>query len=182
MKKSILKRFKITKSGKIMLFATLEDLSGSVELLVFPKTLETSKDAWVEGKMACIVAKTGEEEGDNKLFVEKAFELTKDNLEELKQQMAMLASYAQNEKKHFDYHAQNIQNQKTQVKLLADKLEIEISAILLKQKADEIKNILRKFPGAVQVYLKVGDKTIKTSFSVDGKSEVGGELGRLLNC
>jgi len=153
-----------------------------VELLVFPKTLETSKDAWVEGKMAWIVAKTGEEEGDNKLFVEKAYELTKDNLEQLKQQMAMAASYTPSEKKHFDYHVQNTQIQKAQVKLSADKLEIEISAAQLKKQADAIKEILRQYPGSLPVYLKVGDKTIKTSFSLAGVSEMVEKLKELLDC
>jgi hypothetical protein len=39
---------------------------------------------WVEGKMACVIGKTSEEEGDDKLFVEKAYELNPENVYDLR--------------------------------------------------------------------------------------------------
>lgn len=62
---------KITKKGSAMLFVTIEDMSGSVEALVFPKLYETTQGIWQEGAAVVIQGKTPKEAGDNKLFVEK---------------------------------------------------------------------------------------------------------------
>lgn len=64
---------KITKKGDVMLFVTLEDKSGAAEMLVFPRLYQQSADAWKEGAMLCVMAKTSKEEGDNKLFAEKVY-------------------------------------------------------------------------------------------------------------
>ena len=79
---------KITRSGKAMMFAKLLDTTSSLELLIFPKTYETTADVWVEGKPVCVIGRTSEEEGDDKLFVEKAYLLTLDNAPVLARQMA----------------------------------------------------------------------------------------------
>lgn len=42
------KKVKITKTNKMMAFLTLEDLVGSIEILVFPKDYESNRDTFVE--------------------------------------------------------------------------------------------------------------------------------------
>ena len=151
---------KITRSGKAMMFAKLLDTTSSLELLIFPKTYETTADVWVEGKPVCVIGRTGEEEGDDKLFVEKAYLLTPENAPALAKQTAFSQS-------------------RSAVKSVEDKennFEIIVSAEQVKAKADEIKNILKKYPGDKPVVLNVGGKIIKTSFLVDSSEELKEEL------
>lgn len=145
---------KITRSGKAMMFAKLLDTTSSLELLVFPKTYETTKDIWVEGRPVCVIGKTSEEEGDDKLFVEKAYVLTPENVYTLARQMSMGKSV-----------------ESKPAPAMAHPFEIRVTAEQLKSKGDAIKTILSKFAGSTPVVLRVGDKTIKTSFTVDDTSE-----------
>ncbi|HNU96041.1 MAG TPA: DNA polymerase III subunit alpha [Candidatus Magasanikbacteria bacterium] len=157
---------KITRSGKTMMFVNIADLTDTLELLVFPKTYETTKDVWVEGSVVCVVGKTSEEEGDDKLFVEKAFEIKAENLDSIAQQFSMGQTHV----------SQDNRNEK--------KYEESITLVLLlnevKDKADNIKNILVKYPGVVQVYLRVGGKTIKTQYQITFDDNLKKELEDLL--
>ena len=80
---------KITKRGQIMLFITLEDISGPVEMLVFPKVYEQTTELWKEGTPIAIIGKVPEEEGDNKIFVEKAFALQLEDPDSMRAQLGI---------------------------------------------------------------------------------------------
>ncbi len=161
---------KITRSGKTMMFVTIADLTDSLELLVFPKTYETTKDVWVEGRMACVVGRTSEEEGDDKLFVEKAFEITPENYMELAQQLSMGQTVSSRRQEETDF--ENTEEDSS-ITLILGLTEV-------KEKAEIIKNILAKYPGLTQVYLRVGNNTIKTQYKVDFSEELKKEIEELL--
>ena len=157
---------KITRAGKAMMFVTIEDTTGIQELLVFPKTYEQTKDVWVEGQMACVIGRTSEEEGDDKLFVEKAYLLTKENAKTLCSQLAITSK----ESSMRDYVTAEVQD------IITAGVEITLSAEAVKLWADRIKEILRRFPGETAVYLLVGGKKIKTSYKVSPNDELADEL------
>ncbi len=71
----------ITKSGKAMIFAILEDLTGKIEVLVFPKLLEENHEIWAEGNVVWIKGKLSDKDGVFKLLGE---EIRKINLDEAK--------------------------------------------------------------------------------------------------
>lgn len=158
---------KITRAGKAMMFVTIQDVTSTLELLVFPKTYETTKDIWVEGRTVCVVGRTGEEEGDDKLFVERAYEITKENVRQLASQMALnnthksVSSHAPAEKKN---------------EIVEEGFEISLTPEIMKQKAEAIKAVLQKHPGGKTVFLKVGGKKIKTSFMVEDNAKLKTEL------
>ncbi|HSR89270.1 MAG TPA: DNA polymerase III subunit alpha [Candidatus Udaeobacter sp.] len=157
---------KITRGGKAMMFAKILDTTSNLELLIFPKTYETTADVWVEGKPVCVIGRTSEEEGDDKLFVEKAYLLTPENAPILAKQMSVGAQ--NNAKKEAD---------ESKVSFDANEsFEIIVSAEQLKNKADAIKSVLKKYPGDKPVVLKVEDKIIKTSFLVKDCEELKDEL------
>jgi DNA polymerase-3 subunit alpha len=62
----------LTKRGDPMLFATLEDLSGKIEVLVFPKILEKKPGIWEEGTLLVVWGKTNDKDGSLKLLAEGA--------------------------------------------------------------------------------------------------------------
>lgn len=60
-----------TKSGAAMAFATIEDLSGKSEVLVFPKTLEQEADLWVADNVVLVTGKISTKDGEVKILAEK---------------------------------------------------------------------------------------------------------------
>ena len=157
---------KITRSGKAMMFVKILDTTSSLELLVFPKTYETTADIWVEGRPVCVIGRTSEEEGDDKLFVEKAYVLSKDNIGVLARQLTVGKSY-------------ETKKEPPQEKLI-DTFDIILSQDQIKKHAQMLKQILAKYPGEKKVILRVGEKNINTSFSVSGEAALQEELGTML--
>lgn len=62
----------ITKTGKPMLFAKIADFNDSMEVVVFPETLEKTSAVWVEGKPVLIAGKISLRNGEVSLICEKA--------------------------------------------------------------------------------------------------------------
>ena len=158
---------KITRSGKAMMFAKLLDTTGNLELLVFPKTYETTKDIWVEGRPVCVIGKTSEEEGDDKLFVEKAYVLTPENVHTLARQMSLSKSV----------EAKPVT---TSVPVMTHACEVRITSEQIKAHGESLKVVLAKYPGDTPVVLRVGEKMIKTSFKVSDSESLQKEIQELL--
>ncbi len=72
-----------TKNNEPMVFGTLEDLSGHVEAVIFPRTYRDNSDLWAEDKILCVTGRPQEKDGEMKLLVEHAFEITQGNIEEI---------------------------------------------------------------------------------------------------
>jgi len=149
---------KITRKGSIMMFVTLEDTTGFIELMVFPKTYEQTHDIWQEGNIICVQGKTPREQGDNKVFVEKAEVLNKNNAQNIINMMTGGDNFSSLE---------NIE-QKNQIKSVV----IYINKQELENKTEKLKQIFIEAPGDYQVFLKVGINTIKTNTFIDGKASV----------
>lgn len=65
-------KIKYTKNDKIMAFVTLEDMLGSVEVIVFPKTYEQYRDCLTENGMVFISGRVSEElDKDMKLISDR---------------------------------------------------------------------------------------------------------------
>ncbi len=165
---------KITRMGKAMMFVNIQDITGTLELLVFPRTYEITKDVWVEGRMVCVMGKTSEDAEDNKLFVEKAYEVTPENVHALVSQLSGFA-------KTSPALPQQTINPIRWYEKFFDRLEITVPPALVKSHADDIKSILAKYPGDLFLYLNVGDKKIKTSFKVEASEALLEELKTLLS-
>ena len=70
----------ITKTGKPMLFVTLEDPKAKVEVLVFPNTLERTATFWQEDKVALISGRLDDKDGSYKIICDDAAELNGNHL------------------------------------------------------------------------------------------------------
>ncbi|OGG38830.1 DNA polymerase III subunit alpha [Candidatus Jorgensenbacteria bacterium RIFCSPLOWO2_02_FULL_45_12] len=62
----------LTKNGEQMLFVSIEDLTGSIELLVFPRTLDRTKNLWEEGKVVLAGGRLSAKNGEAKLICDEA--------------------------------------------------------------------------------------------------------------
>ncbi|MFA4830878.1 MAG: DNA polymerase III subunit alpha [Patescibacteria group bacterium] len=155
---------KITKRGEIMMFATIADMTGSIELLVFPKTYEKTQSIWQEGNIICVVGRTPKEDGDNKIFVEKASVITKENAVQVCRGLSFGTSVK-------DYAPQLQENKAVQISL--NKSE-------MKQAAGALKKLFDDYPGEYQVYVVVGNKKIKAQSMIDWNSEVLDKLEEIV--
>jgi len=162
----------------MMLFVTIADRSGSVELLVFPKTYEQTQSLWRLGGLVCVVGKTPREEGDNKIFVENVYVLNKDNVQEIAQQVSM-----GNEEMKKPVLVPLSHHEVSQVEGLGNEVNsvtLRLTKDELKQHTQPLKQIFEKFPGKHQVYLDIGGNLIRTQTKVDGKSGIRAELEDLI--
>ncbi len=150
---------KITKKGKVMMFVTLQDQTGSMELLVFPKTFEATKDMWEEGKVVCVVGKTPKEDGDNKIFVENVHGLSTDTVEQLKRHLSSYKKASQ------------------EVKPGAEKtISLTVTKDQLKDNGQALKELFFMHPGPYKVFINVGANTIRTQSSVDWTEDLKNKL------
>ncbi len=166
---------KITRSGKPMMFVTIADTTGSLEILVFPKVYEPTKDVWVEGTMACVIGKTSEDEGDDKMFVEKAYTLTKENIHTIAAQLVGYGSGGGGERTtratEWQIPAAEIAPPAPEpilVEEYADYVEITLPLLVMQQKTEQLKLLFNQFVGEKIVYVKSGTSKIKTPFKVIG--------------
>jgi DNA polymerase-3 subunit alpha len=60
-----------TRRNKLMMFNTIEDGVGKMEILVFPKTLEKNPEIWQEEKIVLIKGKLSDKDGEYKLLCEE---------------------------------------------------------------------------------------------------------------
>ena len=154
----------ITKKGSVMMFVTIQDRTGRMELLVFPKTYEETKNSWVEGNVVCVVGKTPKEEGDNKIFVEKAYVLTKQNIGEVSNYLVTINK-----------------SKEEKVDIKPDKyIIINISKNDLTQNLEAIKSFLQSNRGDYVVYFEIGTEKMKTNFQVDYSESFETELKKIV--
>jgi len=149
---------KITKKGAIMMFVTIEDMSETMELLVFPKTYEQTKDVWTEGAIVCVVGKTPKEDGENKIFVEKAYVLTKENASEVSRYLALSSG-------------QSTVVKPTTFSTPERAVTIHSTRELLGLSVQPLKDILQQFPGTYEVYVSVEGGNIKMDYMIDPMPE-----------
>ncbi len=72
-----------TKAGRPMLFATLEDLGGKLEVIVFPNTLEETAELWEDAVLIIVEGKLSDKDGETKLLADKVWKLDKATLKTL---------------------------------------------------------------------------------------------------
>jgi DNA polymerase III alpha subunit len=65
-----------TKKGDPMVFATIEDFTGSVEIVVFPKTLKENPALWVADALLIVKGKVNDRDNQRTIIVDHAASLS----------------------------------------------------------------------------------------------------------
>ena len=71
----------LTKAGQTMYFVTVEDMTGKIELLVFPKTLDRIATIWIDGKLILASGRLSDKDGQYKLIADDAKELNRQEVD-----------------------------------------------------------------------------------------------------
>ena len=85
-----------TKSNEPMLFVMIEDLTSTIEAIVFPKTLEKTADIWQADELVLIQGQCSLKDGTPKLIVDSVAPLSHDTLEKMPQ-ASKIADYTPQE-------------------------------------------------------------------------------------
>ena len=141
-----------TKRGAAMIFATLEDLSGQSEVIVFPKILEQDPLVWQEDNVILVEGKISSgKNNEPKILADKAVLLTED----------VVKNYAKT------------QNAPKVVSLkLPGSLNVEVMA--------KIQKLFSKNKGEVKIILDFGGKKVRVPFGVAWNGELREKLKNLL--
>jgi len=68
-----------TKQNELMLFVTLEDITGSLEIIVFPKLLQKDSSPWQEDKFIFTTGRLSDKDDLPKILAESVSEIDQNN-------------------------------------------------------------------------------------------------------
>ncbi|MCK9378812.1 MAG: DNA polymerase III subunit alpha [Candidatus Moranbacteria bacterium] len=143
----------ITKRHQEMMFVTLEDQKGKVELLIFPKTLERTGSLWQEDRIVLVTGKLSDKDGAFKILAEDVKEINQQELESFKRVL-----HTQKSNGHFEKKDTPIEKEKMTISLPTGS-----SQMTLKNISDTLGKC--KF-GKTRIYLSLNGSKMETSYSV----------------
>ncbi|MFA5935428.1 MAG: DNA polymerase III subunit alpha [Patescibacteria group bacterium] len=76
----------LTKKNEPMMFCKLEDQTGDTEIVIFPRVLRDNPALWMEDRAVMVTGRPSEKEGRMNVLVETGFEITPQNIEEIRVQ------------------------------------------------------------------------------------------------
>lgn len=165
----------LTKNNEPMVFMKIEDSTGEIEAVVFPRVYREKPDLWVEGKAMVLAGRLQEKDGDWKFLVETGYELTPYNIDEVARYIGDGTPTMETEAADAAAKAQASTQQAVTLYLRAQLPE----TILLK-----LRNVLDLHPGHYRVYFAVdnagGKQKILSSYRVAFDELIAKELEGIL--
>jgi DNA polymerase III subunit alpha len=144
----------VTKKGESMAFVTLEDTTGKMEVIVFPRVFADTHTLWEEERIVLVRGKVSTRDDEAKILCDKAMELTKETAERFAEEP------------------------------LADRgappLDIAVSSTTSKETMEELRAVLASYPGTHRVYLHTSAGVIETTLYVDWNADLAELLEPLL--
>ncbi len=156
-----------TKKGDAMIFVTLEDLSGSQEIIVFPDVFSNNRLVWQTDNIILARGRLSQRNGEKKVIIQKV--LTLDSTVNLKDK---INQFFNSTNSHFS-------------PATAPKIKIiNLPPNTTEEKIKQLKQILLHFPGNTTVIFKLPNETgwqqVTTEFKVADNQELNLQIKRLL--
>lgn len=167
----------ITKKGESMLFARLEDTSGSVETIIFPSVLKAHQEVFQEDTIVMMLCKMSDKDGEAKLICNEVRAVGKDNARDVSMELDHLLKNTKlnNNQKYgntrFSGTGNTPERKSFSGVLLMGKIQVTIDDPNDRKKMLQLKELLLRYPGEYQVILAVHNgtgvaKKIITSYRV----------------
>ncbi|MFA5020851.1 MAG: DNA polymerase III subunit alpha [Patescibacteria group bacterium] len=93
----------LTKKGDPMLFVKVEDMTGEVEILVFPKILAVNPHMWQPDNLIIISGAVSDKDGERKVLVDSAAILNTDGLKETLDDFLVFSRASHSRNKRFNF-------------------------------------------------------------------------------
>ncbi|MDD4351779.1 MAG: DNA polymerase III subunit alpha [Candidatus Gracilibacteria bacterium] len=178
-----------TRNGQQMLFARLDDLSSSLELIVFPRLLEANPGLWEKDQILKVTGKVtfkdqvGKGDDEPKMICEQAELLTEKSFgkSEVPSSSFFVEDLTSGEKHGVDLSDLPVEQKKVQV------LKIKVPSTLGTERLKELKEYLQSQPGNLKCRLLFGNgdpskhKEIELPFGINFSDNLKAEVKRILN-
>lgn len=149
------------KSGEPMLFATIGDISGQAECLVFPSVFKENGSVWVEGANLVVTGKLSRKDDEPKFLADRGWQI---NAQTIPVYKAHFKGDVVSSEMMLQMHRPPAPTGKGEVR-------ITLPSKLPQSAVTGLKAILAKYPGGTRVALDVraesGYQRIETSFQID---------------
>ncbi len=147
-----------TKKGEPMMFATLDDLEGQVEMLVFNSAYAQNADKVDADRVLIVRGRVDhKDQGETKLVAQEVeiFEPTREEVERAREEAAVPA--------------------------VARRLSVTVDGNVSESFLDELKDVVSHFPGEHEVVVSIGDRTLRLGdgFRVSGCNACRADLEAL---
>lgn len=161
----------LTKNNEPMVFAKLEDMTGDLEVVIFPRTYKEKPEIWEADKILVVSGRVQEKDGEWKLLAEAGYEVTDDNIDDVAK-----------------YVTQPSQQQ-TEEEAAVDAAKMQAVNLWLRAQLPEsmllkLRTVLDKYPGQYRVYFTIdhpgGKQKILSSYRISFNELIAKELEGLL--
>lgn len=161
-----------TKDQKTMYFATIEDTTGRIEAVVFPRVAEQTESLWVAENLVVVGGKISLRDGAPKIMVERAERLSEKEVETWQRALLTQRKYgAQHEELGMKNQEFGKEKSKTLVEP-AQNLIISLDNAATEKMLQKLAETLKSLPkGHAKVSVQLRGKTIETSFAIEPTPE-----------
>ncbi len=168
----------MTRANEPMLFVKIEDLSGGMEILVFPSLLKETAAIWREGEAVLCQGKLSDKDQEIKLLCNKAAGLALENIEQAIIKFKKENGIANNAiKKNFvkpnsavlinGGEASRAKEKLNYLSMDGANLYIALNKDYNSDILNKLKELLIKYPGGQKVYFKIKSSNIETDFKIN---------------
>lgn len=170
----------VTRKNESMIFVKLEDGLAVTELIIFPKLLNETSLIWETGKVILAQGSLSDKDGERKILVNRAVELTSANSTIAIREFKPKAPFRNSVPKPLDYRtAVNGYSPKKPEKSLT---LIISNPTKVGEVGNDLKDIFASFPGTCPVFLNLSSngetKILKTNYLVEPHEELLNKLRR----
>jgi DNA polymerase-3 subunit alpha len=169
----------ILKDKKVMAFITLENTTGSIECIVFPRTYKKTQEMWTNGALLIADGKISAKDGECKFIVNDVSPLGRDAIAMLERIHATKRKYDEETGRAKPSHHVPLQTpQSVRADLTPDEtLLLTLPTHTTKEYLQKLAEYLKSLPqGNIPVFLSIRGKTVQTSLSLSIKDSTLGDI------
>lgn len=168
-----------TKNGDPMLFAQLEDMTGSVELVVFPRTFKEYENILTTDAVVSITGKPQDKDGEMKLLADTCFAIRSEDIPRLKASVPESAVPSQTSDE-----SSSVVTQRTDVQPIVSRVTLHLRTNLPDALLRQLRECFDRHPGPHEVYFRIdeerGSRLVKTKDHIAFDDEAVREFESIL--
>jgi DNA polymerase III alpha subunit len=151
-----------------MVFAIIEDLTGKIEVLVFPRLLESNQEIWEEGNIVSVKGKLSDKDGVFKLLCEEIRRIDMDEAKKYSEEnepSSVISNEAERREKsenitastHIDFSPENFRDQNDNVHVIQNNNSINNAGIVSDRARNQEINITIPKENSKEILQKLSD-------------------------
>ncbi|KAA0206613.1 DNA polymerase III subunit alpha [Candidatus Uhrbacteria bacterium] len=167
----------LTKNNEPMVFTKLEDTTGEIEAVIFPRVYRDKPELWEADKAVILSGRVQEKDGELKFLVESGYEITPENIEEIEKYVNQESRIKNHDPSHDSSFM--IRDSKPQ-----QAVTVRLRAHLPETILFKLRAIFDAHPGQYRVYFSVdnagGQQKILSSYRIAFDELVAKEVEAIL--